>query len=48
MRTYFCYLFASLFSKPTSSRSRVVFIYYLLLQDRIDEAHTILSLVDEV
>lgn len=46
-RTYFCFLAASLFGDPTSLRSRIVFIYYLILQDRIDEAHTVLSQIDE-
>lgn len=46
--TYYCYLFASLFSNPTTPRSRIVFIYYLLLQDRIDEAHNVLSFVSDV
>jgi hypothetical protein len=46
-KTYFCFLFASLFNQPTSSRLRVVFIYYLLLQDRIDEAQNVLSQLDE-
>lgn len=46
-KTYFSFLFASLFNEPTSSRSRVAFIYYLLLQDRIDEAETVLSHIEQ-
>lgn len=34
-------------TEPNSSRSRITFVYYLLLQDRIDEAQTILDLVPE-
>lgn len=40
-------MFASLFNEPTSSRSRVAFIYYLLLQDRIDEAFNVLTQIEE-
>lgn len=46
-KTYNCFLFASLFNEPTSSRARVAFIYYLLLQDRIDEAFNLLMHLDE-
>lgn len=46
-KTYFNFLFVGLLSQPTSSRSRATFIYYLLLQDRIDEAYSVLSLLSE-
>lgn len=46
-KTYFSFLFTSLYNNPTSLRSRLVFIYYLLLQDRIDEAHNVLSQIEE-
>lgn len=46
-KTYFNFLLASLLTEPNSSRSRITFVYYLLLQDRIDEAQAILDLVPE-
>jgi hypothetical protein len=46
-KSYFCFLFASLFNEPTSARARISFAYYLLLQDRIKEASSILGLLGE-
>ena len=44
---YFNFLFVGLLNEPTSSKSRATFIYYLLLQDRIDEAYSALCLLSE-
>jgi hypothetical protein len=46
-KTYFMFLFTSLFNEPTSSRARISFIYFLLLQDRIVEADSLLSTLDD-
>jgi hypothetical protein len=46
-KTYFTFLFTSLFNEPTSPRARISFIYFLLLQDRIDEADALLAQLDE-
>lgn len=46
-KSYENFLVVSLVTEPTSARSRVTFIYYLLLQDRIEEAYTLLQNVSQ-
>ena len=36
--SYYGFLFNSLYTDPTSATNRIVLAYYLILQDRIDDA----------
>jgi hypothetical protein len=46
-KEYYLFLFACLFNEPTSARARMTFIYYLLLQDRVDDAYRLMEEMGE-